>query len=151
MGDRSNIVIQQSNGDRVYLYGHWLGSSAIGVVQGVLERHERWSDESYLARMLFNEMTSEDPDSSTGFGISANYMPDNEHPLIVLTPETKEVHLESVSWTQDSGQVLTKMTRTITMQEFLDIRRDNKYENVLDNYSYELLAESMGLLEEVEV
>lgn len=94
MGDRSNIVVQQYDKSRVWLYGHWMGDESIRIVRTVLERHERWGDESYLARMLFNEMTKEDPMGSTGFGISTS-MQDNEHPIIVLEPRTQTVWVEA--------------------------------------------------------
>lgn len=117
MGDRSNIVVEQSNGDRVYLYGHWMGSEAITIVQSVLSRHARWSDESYLARMLFSKMTEGDMDGETGYGI-ATYAPDNDgYPFIVLKPQTQTIFLESD--TRWKGIPNSPLTPEITFEEFL--------------------------------
>lgn len=130
MGDRSNIVIHQSNGDRVYLYGHWMGEDSINVVWDVLSIGARWNDESYLARMMFSEMTHGAYDCETGFGISANYPPDNEYPFIVLYPKDQTVQIES------EEQALTPR---IPMQTFLDYMPkpgQRTFDNVIDTLNH---------------
>ena len=96
MGDRSNIAIQDTNGNRVYLYAHWTGEDILTVVKDVLERRERWNDEPYLARMMFNAMTRGDEDASTGFGITT-YLSDYDYPVIVVSPSEQKVWLETVN------------------------------------------------------
>lgn len=112
MGDRSNIVVQQYDKSRVWLYGHWMGSTHFQIVRDVLARRERWGDESYLARMLFNEMTKDDPMGSTGYGISTS-MQDNEHTIIVLEPRTQTV------WTEDEDGLV--ISEPIKFERYLDI------------------------------
>ena len=82
MGDRGNIEIQQSSGaDSVYLYTHWGGSEVDQVLAGALEKgRSRWSDPSYLTRIIFNELQGDNRDL-TGFGIAVRTPDDNEHPI----------------------------------------------------------------------
>ena len=113
MGDRSNIVVKQYDGSRVWLYGHWMGADSINVVRDVLAERERWSDAPYLARMLFSKMTEGDT-GSTGYGIST-YMCDNEYPVIVLDPETQTVVLEDAPW----GSPLAPITPAVSFETFI--------------------------------
>ena len=115
MGDRSNIVIKQHDGSRVWLYGHWMGADSINVVRDTLAKRERWSDAPYLARMLFARMTAGDEEGSTGYGIST-YMCDNEYPVIVLDPQTQTVVLEdSKVW----GEPLEPITPPVSFETFI--------------------------------
>ena len=113
MGDRSNIVVKQHDGSRVWLYGHWMGEDSINIVRDVLSQRERWSDAPYLARMLFARMIQGSPDSSTGYGIST-YMCDNEYPVIVLDPETQTVVLEDGGY----GSPLAPITPAVSFETF---------------------------------
>ena len=114
MGDRSNIVIEQHDGNRVWLYGHWMGEDSINVVRDTLAKRERWSDAPYLARMLFARMTQGSPNSSTGYGIST-YMCDNEYPVIVLNPATQTVVLEDAPF----GDDLKPITPPVSFETFI--------------------------------
>ncbi len=78
MGDRNNVKITYSTGDAVYLYTHWGGSELAELVQRVIDRTTRVSDESYFARSIFSEMIAEDIHGETGFGI-APYAPDQDY------------------------------------------------------------------------
>lgn len=93
MGDRSNIIIQEESGARVYLYGHWMGEEAIRIVGEVLGRGERLSDSSYLARIVFSRMIRNDIESDSGFGIST-FEIRAEYPNIVLDPASETAWLE---------------------------------------------------------
>lgn len=94
MGARSNIVVQDTDGSRVWLYGHWMGEDAIRITRSVLDIGYRNNDAPYLARMLFCEMVKDEPEgAATGFGISAR-MGDNEYPVTVIDVFTGRVHLE---------------------------------------------------------
>lgn len=94
MGDRANVVIKQSDGARLYLYTHWGGSELPADLARALAKEWRWDDESYLARIILEEMI---PESSrgreTGFGIATS-PPDNEHPFLVVDCATKTVTIE---------------------------------------------------------
>lgn len=92
MGDRANIVVRDAwpddLGDReaVFLYTHWNGTELPETLRRALARRECWDDPTYLARILFSEMTRGD-DSSTGYGISTR-LTDNSYPLVVLRSES---------------------------------------------------------------
>ena len=117
MGDRSNIVVVQPDNNRIFLYGHWMGDDNYRVAGQVLSRQERWNDAPYLARMLFSLMTSHDPNSDTGFGISTT-MCDNEYPIVVIDPQNQSVHLEQYIW-GDGGKFET-ITPHVTFEEFVN-------------------------------
>ena len=106
MGDRSNIVIQDSyNGEvlgRVYLYGHWMGPGAIDCALHGL-RSGRSTDAAYLARIIFSDMIRDDIDGETGYGITAT-MTDNEYPVIVIDAGAERVWIED--WT--TGNPVTR-------------------------------------------
>jgi hypothetical protein len=90
MGDRANIVVRDryAKGEReaVFLYSHWGGYELPDVLRKALARNDRWGDDPYLARIVFEEMIEVDRGGATGFGI-ATRMPDNEHDLLVLANE----------------------------------------------------------------
>ena len=117
MGDRSNIVIKQYDGNRVYLYGHWMGADSIAITKKVLERKERWDDQAYLARMIFSEMVRGDLDSDTGYGISTT-MCDNEYPIIVLDPSTQMAWLEEYEW--GDGGSFKEITPKVSFEMFVN-------------------------------
>jgi hypothetical protein len=106
MGDRSNIVVMQDNNQSVWLYGHWMGEDAIGIVGEVLSRKQRWTDAPYLTRMIFEKMIEGAFDKETGFGISTA-MQDNEYPIIILNPRTQEAWLEEYIWGEGRSEVIT--------------------------------------------
>lgn len=93
MGDRSNIVIQEDSGARVYLYGHWMGAGAISVVGEVLQRGLRLDDSAYLARIVFSTMIRDDLAGSDSYGIST-YECQGEYPNIVLDTRSQTAWLE---------------------------------------------------------
>ena len=91
MGDRGNIEIKQPGADdSLFLYTHWRGSSVCEILADALAKGGRWSDPSYLTRIIFQEMIGDD-DTTTGFGISVGSIEDNEHtvPLddVTYTPQ----------------------------------------------------------------
>lgn len=96
MGDRGNIaVLQGTQHEQVWFYGHWSGSSIAESVQTALKRNQRWTDDSYLARIIFCTFCSaESHDDETGFGISTRMM-DNEHDIIVVDIPNQRVFLIS--------------------------------------------------------
>lgn len=106
MGDRANIkLIQRVKGEErpIYLYTHWAGSSLPFTLQSALAKRWRWSDDSYLARIIFCEMVKGSEGEETGYGI-AIYRPDNEHIVIEVDAEKQEVRfLAFNSWDDCEG------------------------------------------------
>ena len=89
MGDRANVRCVDWSGGVFYLYTHWGGTDLPLTVQSALLRKECWDDPSYLARIIFDEMTGLDGETR-GHGISAN-MGDNEHNLIEIDANNQTV------------------------------------------------------------
>ncbi len=98
MGDRGNIVIKQFGSDeRVYLYTHWRGTELPTILRDALASEagrRRWNDNVYLARIIFTEMQRNARDPELGFGISTR-LTDNEHPILVVDCEAREVRVEA--------------------------------------------------------
>ena len=94
MGDRANIFIKSDlgygDGRGVYLYTHNDGDELPVKLQAALARRERWSDDSYLARVISCEMVKGEERDSMGYGISA-YLGDNEHKIIVVDAHAQTV------------------------------------------------------------
>lgn len=90
MGDRANCIIRVEGHADVWLYTHWAGTELPHTVQDALGRRLRWSDDSYLARIIFCEMVKGQEQEETGFGIST-YQGDNEHRYIVVEPAKQRI------------------------------------------------------------
>ena len=80
----------------MYLCSHWEGSELPERVKSALAKKERWDDEPYLARIVFDEMTGLHGEA-TGFGIDTQEM-GLEHPLIVIDCQEGEVTIGEKSW-----------------------------------------------------
>jgi hypothetical protein len=63
-----------------------------GIVQAALLRRERWSDPTYLARIIFCELITGQEDEPTGFGISTS-IGDNEYPITVVDCSAQRVYV----------------------------------------------------------
>ena len=96
MGDRANVFVVERQGKDakdvkgVYLYTHWAGHELAQVVQDALAKRWRWDDDSYLTRIIFDEMTKGDHGAETGYGISAS-MGDNGHQIIAVDPRQQRI------------------------------------------------------------
>ena len=98
MGDRSNVKVVADEKHYVYLYAHWTGNKLLENVHSALKRKERWSDDSYLSRIVFCEMLryrylddlTEAFDDECSFGISS-YEPENNYRNITLDCEKEEI------------------------------------------------------------
>ena len=117
MGDRNCIEIKYQMWNKetekrdkwssVFFYGHWSGSIMPNILQEALRRKERWSDESYLARIIFCELIGGDVESSTGFGI-APYEMENEYQLITVIPSKQLVAIGDFECTFEEYCTLSK-------------------------------------------
>lgn len=107
MGDRANVRVIDCKSS-VYLYSHWSGSQLPVIVQAAMRRgKDRWTDGSYLARIIFNEMTKGHETDTKGFGISAQ-VGDGEDRVIAVN--------------LDTGRVQTNGGHPYTFGEFTDLR-----------------------------
>jgi hypothetical protein len=114
MGDRGQVRFSFSFEDStdLYLYTHWTGSELPTTVAYALNRgRSRWSDDVYLSRIIFNEMTLGEELETTGYGIST-FEVDWSTEVRVCT-RTKTVSVSSL------GKVWT-------FSEFVDAFADNQ-------------------------
>lgn len=115
VGDRGNIYIVERMGREtrgVFLYTHWTGSDLPEVVHKALAKEWRWHDAPYLARIVFDVLTEGDHGSETGFGIST-FIPDNEHPILVLDTMRQE------AWAADSGSLLQPIGQKMPFKDIV--------------------------------
>ena len=103
LGDRCNIVVREKKpadgsmkaalDGAVVFYGHWSGEEMPAKLEKALDRGvERWSDPSYLSRIIFCEFVGKDEfGDTTGFGIYAGQLGDNERPIMVVCVEDRTV------------------------------------------------------------
>lgn len=124
MGDRANVAFLDEDRVPIYFYSHWGGEALPGLVREVLARKQRWDDPTYLARMIFSKMVSDDIDGETGYGISLS-MPDNEHRIIVVNCTGQFVGFA------DPGQPTTPVKKW-TFEEYISIL--NFEQDVLSYY-----------------
>ncbi len=94
MGDRANVRVKSQASD-VFLYTHWGGYALPETVRKALSLRERWSDDSYLARIIFCSMVrGDDAEATTGFGISST-IGDGEDQLITVDVEAQTVKVNA--------------------------------------------------------
>ena len=100
MGTRSQVHFVNSG---VYLYQHWDGDLLSSRVQRGLSLNERWDDEEYLTRIIFDSMKSEieaylkkeyGEKPYTGFGIGTDRHWDIEY-LVEIDVEKQTVEVLS--------------------------------------------------------
>lgn len=93
MGDRGNVHVKgQDVGEPgVYLYTHWYGSELPNTVAHALDRgRDRWTDGSYLARIIFCEMVKGVESQTDGYGIAC-FEVDENHPTIEVDVDLQTV------------------------------------------------------------
>lgn len=72
MGDRANVYIHEEDKPGIYVYTHWYGTELPQRVKSALESSRaqlRLTDSMYLTRILIEELTADDRDSETGWGV----------------------------------------------------------------------------------
>lgn len=93
MGDRRNVQFKMQPAD-VFLYTHWGGSDLPLDVAIALKRGKRrWTDESYLCRIVFSQMIAGEVLGETGYGISTYPAGDAGYPAIVVNCDTQTVSM----------------------------------------------------------
>lgn len=91
VGNRGNIYVHNGHKPGVYLYTHWTGSELPAIVQDGLKRFPgRWTDDQYLARILFDALTDGRHGEETGYGISADQQ-DGGSQMINVNTESQAV------------------------------------------------------------
>jgi hypothetical protein len=111
MGDRGQVHIEDTG---VYLYTHWGATSLPSVVSDALARDARWNDPEYLTRIIFDEMTGLEGET-TGYGIGQEQHGDVYRVVHIDCSEREgRVETGSASWHDDDSS----STDTYTFEEF---------------------------------
>jgi hypothetical protein len=97
MGDRAQVhVVANKNKEYnhdVWLYTHWGGTGLPETVASAIGRGERWTDASYLTRIIFSAMIDGDIHGSTGYGID-NHQHGDVYRVITVDLDEQEVTVD---------------------------------------------------------
>jgi len=77
----------------VWLYTHWGGTGLPETVASAIGRGERWTDASYLTRIIFSAMIDGDIHGSTGYGID-NHQHGDVYRVITVDLDEQEVTVD---------------------------------------------------------
>jgi hypothetical protein len=114
MGDRANFGIKQTNGDTIYVYGHWAGEGMLARFANALDvmtNAYRVGDEAYGTRIIINQLIGSDWNTDLGWGITVNYIADNEHKVPVYDHTTDTVSLYDWDWQTGLGDAIVTFDR----------------------------------------
>jgi hypothetical protein len=93
MGDRGHIKIEQRGVEQaIYLYAHWKATELPTILAEALAHEQRWNDNGYLARIVFDELSSHCSEF-TGCGIGTSEHGDTWR-VITLDPQEQTVRFE---------------------------------------------------------
>ena len=96
MGDRANFGFRQSDGNIIFVYGHWAGHGMMDRLAHALDRTlgaGRLDDEAYANRIAISQLIGEDWNGDFSWGITVNYLSDNEHTVPIVDWARGEVTL----------------------------------------------------------
>ena len=110
MGDRANVKVVEGN-SKVFLYTHWRGSELPKILQQALSYKERWTDNQYLARIIFQEMLGDDT-GTMGFGISST-VGDGEDRVLTVNVDKQEVSVANPKITWSFEEYLSADTEKV--------------------------------------
>ena len=98
MGDRATFVFEQSDGNTIYLYGHWAGDQMMNNLATAIDRASvRWGDEAYATRIAISQIIGDQWNQELSWGIST-YFGDSEHSVPVVNWTNQTVRLLPHSW-----------------------------------------------------
>lgn len=105
MGDRGNVSIKQSNGQKLWVYTHWSGSDLPKLVQDGLKfanggRHgqSRWNDQPYFNRCIISAVIGEKHlHDNTGYGVDVECGDGADQVVEIDLPE-KRVSFRDQTW-----------------------------------------------------
>lgn len=119
MGDRANFGLKQHDGNTIYIYGHWAGEGMLATFARALDRAARAGrlpgDEAYANRIIISEIVDR-PDLDTGWGVTLNYVSDNEHDIPVYDYSTDTVSQYYYDW--ETG-IAAEPISTVKREDFI--------------------------------
>ena len=119
MGDRANFGLRQVDGNTIFVYGHWAGDGMLARFANALDKaldFGRLDDPAYGTRIVISQLIGDEWSGSLGWGVTVNYLADNEHKVPVYDFATREVTLYDFDWR--SG-VLTDKIVTFPVADFI--------------------------------
>lgn len=98
MGDRANFGLRHSNDakDTVFVYGHWAGEDMLARFANALKvakDNGRIDDDAYGTRIVVQALLADAYSPTIGWGITVNYLADNEHKVPVFDFSSQTVTL----------------------------------------------------------
>ena len=121
MGDRATFIFEQSDGNAIYLYGHWSGEGMMATLADALIAawdRIQMDDEPYATRIAISNIIGNEWTNDTGWGLST-YFCDSEHSVPVVNFQNKTVRLIPHSWV-DKFDINREPKFTMKFQQFLD-------------------------------
>jgi hypothetical protein len=117
MGDRGNIIVlRRRESAPIYLYTHWGGTRLPEVVSKALAKRWRWTDPSYLTRVIFDTLTEGQQGEETGYGIDTS-VGDNEHDYLVVDPAKQEVRVLAYSASDGTNPLANPVLGRATFEQ----------------------------------
>jgi hypothetical protein len=119
MGDRANFGIRQKDGNTIFVYGHWAGAGMLARFANALyytQNVGRIDDPAYGTRIIISQLIGEGWSSDLGWGITVNYLADNEHKVPVYDFVTDTVSLYDFDW---KSNALTDRIVEFSREDFI--------------------------------
>jgi len=119
MGDRANFGLRQVDGNIIYVYGHWAGEGMLARFANALDRVQdagRIDDQAYANRIIISRLVGDAWSSDYNWGVTVNYLADNEHKVPVYDFAFQTVTLYDYDWT---AGVLTDIIVEFSLNEFI--------------------------------
>jgi hypothetical protein len=126
MGDRANFGLRQVDGNTIFIYGHWAGEGMLARFANALSHVQdsgRIDDQAYANRIIISQLVGDSWQGDLGWGVTVNYLADNEHKVPVYDFAFQTVTLYNYDW--KSG-LLTDIIVEFSLNEFV-----NKYAKTL--------------------
>jgi hypothetical protein len=115
VGDRANFGLKQNDGNTIYVYGHWAGENMLArfanAIQSATDAGRLPGDEAYANRIIISQIIGEDWANPLSWGITVNYIADNEHRIPIYDHSTDTISLYDYSWEDGLGDVIVTFSR----------------------------------------
>lgn len=101
MGDRANFGLRQTDGNTIFVYGHWAGYQMLARFAKALDRADkagRMGDDAYANRIIISDLIGDDWSQDLSWGITLNTLSDNEHKVPIYDFSTDTVTLYDYDW-----------------------------------------------------
>lgn len=121
MADRANFGLRQTDGNIIFVYGHWAGYGMLSQFANALNRASLSfsipDDPPYANRIIISQLIGDDWNQDIGWGISTQLSHHFDRSIVpVYDFATDEVGLYDHSW---SPSVLTDKIVSFTREEFI--------------------------------